>query len=192
MLSLEFLFKQRRLVMGRSLLVCVVVVCVGCANKEFWQNDMPVKAVTMESNAYAAEAWQTQVEWDISRWRDVLPEGCDMPFHFDQDNPDARTVTLVPSSDWPDGGYIGTFSGRKSTIIILEFNMLTQDDFKHNFYWNELLHELGHSFGLGHSDPAYGPSLMLPRGGKMEPRDIEAAACYLGCGPCGPDPFDKP
>jgi len=46
-----------------------------------------------------------------------------------------------------------------------------------------LLHELGHALGLLHSDIT--PSLMDHQVGQaIEPHDITAAACVLGCGEC--------
>jgi hypothetical protein len=182
-----------------KLCLIFLLAATGC-ERELWQNDVPVKAMTMGSNAFAAAVWEDRVQLDIYQWRSLLPEGCPMPFHFDQDDPEARQVWLVPQSEWRKKGAIGFYhEGRNpwnsatpySSISILALDDGSLDLYAYEPTWTVLMHELGHAMGLNHADPKYGSSVMLPAGEQVQPRDIEAAAFALGCGPPGPDPYNK-
>lgn len=189
----------------RMRVLLIALLCTGCAdtygNATYWQDDAPVKSGTRPSNPDTDGAFRGRVMWDIDTWRSLLPAGCPAPFHFDDVDRNARIVWLVPPDEWRYPGAIGVFEGGdpyvadspNSSISVRALPDGTLDDYAYDPTWIVLQHELGHALGLGHADIAYGPSVMLPApilG--IQPRDIEAAACALQCGPCGPDPYDIP
>ncbi len=142
--------------------------------------DMPTSLLTpVSSGAAFSTQWEAQVAEGSDEWNaSVGPLGCPTLFRV---GPHGHPVNLVPRAYFPypaeggetphDGGFISVMMtsvggpNAESKII--------------------LLHELGHAIGLDHADPAYGPSIMTSYpASDIQPRDVDAAACAITCGPC--------
>lgn len=157
-------------------LLCLLPACDGA-----W-DDMPNAHV--HANAVRPdqqEAWSYEVSRRIGSWNVLLEErGCEAPFQMADDG---HEINLIPEADWPHNSrYAGLAFGDDvwgPGRIDIKGDLAEQ-------HGGALLHELGHAMGLGHTDPADGPSIMLPVTGesRLLDRDLEAAACLLGCGPC--------
>jgi hypothetical protein len=103
----------------------------------------------------------------------------------------AHPVRLVPVAEWrfPGRSGITTDDVPSQPPGSIEIRL---DDAAAAYRHTYLLHEFAHTLGLNHADPAFGPSILTPTPSSLhlEARDIVAAACALGCGPCDGDPYD--
>jgi hypothetical protein len=163
----------------KSLVLALLVT--GCACGYRW-DDLPGAVVTPV--AADGPAWTAEVRGAIVEWNDALfAVGCSWPFALGTEG--GHRVELVPHDEWswPDDE-IGRATD--DSIVIREGG-------DGGVYRPILLHELGHAIGLCHADPAFGPSVLTPAhtSQSLTPRDVAAAACELGCGPCdsNADPY---
>jgi hypothetical protein len=165
-----------------------VVLASGCTSTWSGWDDVPTSPVFATSDIRdLAAPWAAQVAKDINTWNTALGDvGCPAPFKLGDAG---RPVELVPIDEW---GLDSTVRGQtdddriRVRPALLAINGVFLD------HPALLLHELGHAIGLNHSDSVFGPSVMTlePTADTLQPRDIAAAACVMGCGPCDqPDPY---
>ncbi len=166
--------------------VCLFVgtfgIAAGCCDSGW--SDFPATVTPVAPSEYLGD-WTIQVNYAITNWNEGLAAlGCPEPFQL---GVGGHRVMLVPPEEWHDPDKAGFESN--GTIEVLQGNTMSLAEGGSAV----VRHELGHGLGLGHADPAYGPSIMTsPAGGMIYPRDFAAAACRLGCGPCdGADPYNR-
>lgn len=166
-------------------LVLALGACGACDDTWRKWDDVPGAVATPVALDVSLPAWTRRVQSEVDVWRAALDAiGCPAPFTV---GPGGHPVELVDPSAW-------TLSAKGNTdgtsIRILGWSPGAIHDSP------VLLHELGHALGLSHADPKFGPSLMTAHVDQAAPlpRDIAAAACSLGCGPCDPsaDPYTLP
>jgi len=169
--------------MRRLLYILCFLPAVGCT-KIGWE-DVPganVYASAPYSTAEQSEVWNSEVSNRVSEWNVNLEEiGCIVPFVFTPQQ--GHAIVLVPESKWEHGKNFGGMTFRDAFGDGGHIDIRGDDPDRHD---GALMHELGHAMGLDHADPANGPSVMnrYLGAGVLYPRDLEAAACVLGCGPC--------
>lgn len=149
-----------------------LALLVGCATPNGW-DDVPTAVVTPAAEPSQLTAWHAQAVALVDQWAALLaPLGCAAPFVVGDGG---HVVRLVPRADWEYASRGDGWTDEDRIEIAGDVPPIPA----------LLLHELGHALGLGHADPAFGPSLMTKQVGQgVFPRDIAAAACVMGCGPC--------
>jgi hypothetical protein len=127
-------------------------------------------------------------------WNEALATvpGCPVPFNVEMAAEGGHPVRYISRHLWPHGNATGmtrTDAWGQGPAFV---DIVADDEWNHDFDLT-LLHELGHGIGLGHARLDLGPSIMIGApGAQIYPRDIVAAACALGCGPCdGEDGYDE-
>jgi hypothetical protein len=160
----------------------VLALLTGCLDSK-WE-DVPGAKVTPVAEPPHQDGWAVTVQTAVDTWAAVLRDyGCPAPFVMAEDG---HPIRFVYDETGDNGIQWGAGLGGPGPSI--EIRARDVDNV------TLVLHELGHALGLGHADAAFGGSLMVPKifpGTVLTSRDIEAAACELGCGPCtGPDPYD--
>ena len=156
--------------------ILLALALSGCA-LDGW-DDVPGAPVTPVAAPAALAAWELEVASAVETWEIALATvGCEAPFALSDDG---HAIFLVAPAAWSHGPTLAgiQFSDGPFDLrgwIEIRENTQRRDDV--------LLHELGHALGLLHSDIT--PSLMDHQVGQaIEPHDITAAACVLGCGEC--------
>ena len=171
--------------MGRGIFA-LALISAGCVG---W-DDVPgasVRAVAVDSDQ---AAWEDAVGAAVDAWGDALAAvGCERPFVLSDEGHEVR---LVPDSEWTNNPH---WSGKTWPSSPLDHGRIEirQGHSGSETYRRELLHELGHAIGLQHMTVEGGPAIMIPTTdlADLTTRDVTAAACVLGCGPCDPaaDPY---
>lgn len=145
--------------------------------------DMP-GSVLSPVDLTGGSGWTDTVAKAAGEWNSGLAAlGCPEPYRI---GTGGHRVVLVTDSQWTLPNVVG-MTWEDGTISVRDITVGVQSPA------TSVLHELGHGIGLGHASPAFGPSVMLVNNdGHIYQRDIAAAACILGCGPCDPkaDPYD--
>lgn len=169
--------------------ILLIVLLCSCSQWSGW-SEVPTAQVTaevQESTQEFQDAWINKVSSDTDSWNQALISiGCPPAFEVIDGG---KPIILVGFDTWSDNSPV---SGVTDTSRIRIRSSKDQGVMMDNP--SVLLHELGHTFGLEHADPKWGPSILLtPPSRTIQPRDVEAAACRIGCGPCneGADPYDK-
>lgn len=167
--------------MLKIVITTLLLLCSAC--RLGW-DDVPTATVTPVDEAGYGD-WETEVSAAVDAWNTALAErGCAAPFVV---GAGGHRVTLIARDAWSyDPSTVGTTIGDSfmSDGAIDIWNRVTDDPTADHI--GNLTHELGHALGLGHSDNALGSSIMgVPiNGDHIFPRDLDAAACVLGCGSC--------
>jgi hypothetical protein len=177
-------------------IVTFVLTLAGC-QQTGWDH-VPGAVVRPESRSPAVSdaAWRQEVMDAIDEWADLLaPLGCERPFLMSDDPVGDHPVRLIANDDWPRPGIDGVTFADEPTQPAGMIELRTGPEVNGERWRKDvLLHELGHALNLDHSDPINGESIMTPRftTGGITDDDITAAACAMGCGPCGTtrDPYD--
>lgn len=180
----------------------IIVLLASCAfaacTADGW-TDVPGAAVRPESRVpgVSDDTWGAVVAEALLAWDDGLgARGCPVPFSGISD--DGHAVRLLPRSEWhwgPAASAVTTPDGtwtRGSTEVLWFPATAPSPERLRDATLATVIHELGHGIGLGHADPTFGPAIMTPSAGAvLTARDIDAAACFLGCGTCDiPDRMD--
>jgi len=158
------------------LLVGVLSISAGCCNSGPWP-DIPTAPVTPVAGSTLRGAWWLQVSAAVDDWNiGLVALGCPAPFKIADSG---HTVELVPPDVWQYPTKAGYEENGSIKILQGPTESLAEGGS------SVVRHELGHGLGLEHVPPELGPSIMTsPAGGKIYPRDFQAAACSLGCGSC--------
>jgi hypothetical protein len=167
----------------------LVAAAAGCAQPWSGWDDAPTAHVTAGSDLPAfAAPWRAQVERDVGTWNAELTAiGCPAPFEIAAGG---HPVTLVPVGTWGADSAIAGMTDSERIRVQVAWIVIDGEVLPHPVI---LLHELGHALGLGHADAINGPAAMTPEptSDTLQPRDVAAAACVMGCGSCDQsDPFD--
>lgn len=167
------------------------MVTAGC-QAVGWDN-VPGAVVRPESHdpRVSDAAWRDEVLTAVGTWNKQLEAvGCGWPFMMSSDTVGDHRVELIDNADWTypdiDGVTFGDAPTQPAGSISIRSG--PDDPIKAvSWRYSVLLHELGHGIGLDHSDPANGSSIMTPTETShiLQPADVAAAACLIGCGPCG-------
>jgi hypothetical protein len=191
--------RRLQFVGGVRVIIISAIACASGCQAIGWDN-VPGAAVRAESFApgVSNDAWRDEVQRAMNTWATHLePLGCAPPFVMSSDTVGDHQVELIDNANWDYVGIDGVTYGDAPTQPAGSIAVRTgpADPFKGPAWrYSVLLHELGHAIGLDHSDPANGPSIMTPRetAWTLTGADVAAAACLIGCGPCGTttDPYD--
>ena len=159
-----------------------ISACTACNNEWTGWDDVPTATITPRASTAHDAEWTAFVTDQAAVWANILaPFGCAPPFVVGDGG---HVVELVPASDWSYGDGVGGM-----TTDVIEVREAKTGGVRRS---SMLLHELGHALGLDHADAAFGASIMTAKvGTAIAARDVAAAACRLGCGPCDPqaDPY---
>lgn len=142
------------------------------------------------------DEWTTIVQTNFDLWEGALsslsdpatgrgPGFCHSPIKLTTDPSADHAIQLLPEDKWTANADIEgqELPGVLGNIVV---KASTRSDDAGTFpvrFWGTILHEEGHAFGLLHSDPTAGDSVMWQEDGVgfIERRDVAAAACVLGC-----------
>lgn len=164
-----------------KLYTALLLLICSCTGWTGW-DDVPTAKVTAKSELpMFTAAWETRVAKDVELWNSSLTSiGCPAPFEL-ADN--GHSVVLVQAGTWDFESSIAGMTSENGIKVQVALFVVNNEVLPHPVI---LLHELGHAIGLNHSDSIFGPSAMTPEptSDSLLPRDIEAAACSMGCGPC--------
>jgi hypothetical protein len=161
----------------KTLVLVLVLMFAGCYLDSKWE-DVPGAKVTAVADRPEDQAvWDATVQSAVDAWAEGLRAyGCAPPFTTGANGHPIRFIydeSMNKGEQWGDG--IGEpYPGIEIRSRFPEKITL-------------VLHEMGHAIGLEHSTYAEGTSVMLPEvvwGTPLQTRDLAAAACELGCGPC--------
>lgn len=166
----------------------IVRALAGCVSPWSGWDDVPEARVHVTSELPAfGRAWEAQVARDVASWNtELVAIGCPAPFVLEPSG--GHAITLVPFGTFDPG--VAGICDHERIRVRAAFLVVNDRVIDHPVL---LLHELGHAIGLRHADAIHGASAMTPEptADELLPRDIDAAACVLGCGPCDhADPYD--
>ena len=163
-------------------LIVVVAACAGCADTWTGWEDVPTATLTPQAAAPLEAEWSAFVVDQAAVWSTALAaSGCMSPFTIGDGG---HIIALVPAADWSYGDDVAGMTTDRIEVREAKTGGVRRSAM--------LLHELGHALGLDHADPSFGASVMIAKpGSELAARDVAAAACRLGCGPCdrGVDPY---